>query len=124
MPSIQEHTQTAERFAAMYAAIPAEFPEGRALALFYSSLHFIEAAAATEQPAVHNRTHAVREQWLMNNHPRMVRFYLPLWQESEKARYLAGGAFIMNASAVEEFLRKKHHVAIERWARAIILPTP
>src|SRR5262249_42877355 len=55
----------------------------------------------------------------------MWKFYEPLWQNSEKARYLAFGGFTMNAEAVENFLRKKHHVAIERWAHAQLgIPQP
>jgi hypothetical protein len=54
----------------------------------------------------------------------MWRFYHPLWEASEKARYLAGGAFTLDASAVEHYLRKRHHAAIEKWATNHLPPAP
>jgi hypothetical protein len=114
MPSTSEHLATAKRFRAMYDAIPPEFPEGRALALFYSAMHYVEAVAALSKKD--NRVHPQRKQFIIENHPTMWKFYEPLMQSSEKARYMTGGAFTMNAAAVEDYLRKKHHVAIERWA--------
>jgi hypothetical protein len=89
-------------------------PEGRALALFYSALHHVEAVAAAS--GKHLRTHRQREDFLKNEHPKMWKFYRVLWQASEQARYLADGGFTMNSSAVEDYLRKKHHTALELWA--------
>lgn len=50
----------------------------------------------------------------------MVRFYSHLWKISEQVRYIAGHAFTMNSSAVEENLRKKYHFAIEQWSAKIV----
>jgi hypothetical protein len=119
MPSIKEHLETAERFQRLFEAIPDDFPDGRALALFYSALHYVEAVAAATAPPRHNRIHHQREEWIMNNHPTVWKHYHPLWENSEKARYLAGGPFVMNASAVNNYLKSKH-LSLEKWARAIL----
>lgn len=118
MPSSQDHVKSAKRFRDLYDAIPAEHVEGRVLALFYSALHHIESVAGSETPSRHNKNHAERREWIMKSYPKMWKFFQPLWQESERVRYLLAGGCHLAPSAVEEFLRKKHHVAIERWAHA------
>lgn len=116
MPELKDHLATARRYRTLYDAIPPEHPEGRALALFYSALHYIEAVASLA--GKHCRVHREREEFIRKSHPALWKFYHPLWSASEQARYLAGGAFTMNADAVEHYLRRKHHLAIEKWAGA------
>jgi hypothetical protein len=118
MPTLAEHRATAKRFLELYYAIPEDHPEGRVLALFYSALHHVEAVAAASGKDC--RTHRQREDFIQKNHIKMWKFYRPLWAASEQARYLAGGAFTMNSEAVENFLRKKHHHALEQWSAAML----
>lgn len=116
MPDLKDHLATARRFRSLYDKVPAEYPDGRALCLFYSALHYVEAVAASA--GRHCRVHRDREDFIRRSHGKMWKYYHPLWSASEQARYLAGGAFIMNSDAVEHYLRKSNHHCIERWAEA------
>jgi len=114
MPSQAKHKETADRFLRLYEAIPEEFPEGRAIALFYCALHLIEMVAATENR--HCRNHFLRGRYIRSEHRHIWKFYRPLQEASEHARYLAGGGFTMTAEQVESVLRRKYLAAIEQWA--------
>lgn len=86
MPSIEQHLDKADRDLDAYNAIPEDFPEWRAVALFYSAVHSIEALCATGG-SIHV-DHYAREETVKTEHPQLWPRYVRLKQESEKARYL------------------------------------
>ena len=48
MPALANHKAAAKRFLSLYEVIPGDYPEGKAIALFYAALHLVEAVAASE----------------------------------------------------------------------------
>ncbi len=106
MPTIEQHLDKADRDLDAYKAIPEGFPEWRAVALFYSAVHSIEALCATGG-SIHI-DHYAREKTIKKEHPKLWPRYIRLKQESEKARYLTRrhrkALFSLNASQVDKQL--------------------
>jgi uncharacterized protein YigE (DUF2233 family) len=89
--------------------------------LFYSALHVLEAAFASE--GRHNPTHQVLELYVKERHSMVWPAYHRLQSESMKARYLQGGAFAMNAAAVHGDLYRKKWREVRRYVRTLLGPS-
>lgn len=85
--------------------------------LFYAALHVVEGALASE--ARHNTTHSDRELYLKERHGKVWPPYHRLQTESMKARYLQGGAFLMNARSVDSELRRGKFREVVRYCRGL-----
>lgn len=116
MPSLDAHLAAVESNLAAYDAMPEAIPDWRAVTLFYTGVHLVEAYGAVLD--VHNNTHAQREPFVRTQLRDVWKQYLRLRNESLKARYLAlpvqGGTpllrateFSLSAAQVHEQLRKK-----------------
>lgn len=116
MPALASHKAAANRFLSLYEKIPGDYPEGKALMLFYSALHLVEAVAASD--GVHHRTHQQRRAFIESKYRDMWKHFRPLVEAAERARYLPDG-FAMNSEQVEHQLRRKCYRAIECWAAKI-----
>lgn len=122
MPALAQHKAAAKRFLSLYEAIPGDYPEGKAIALFYSALHLVEAVAASQ--GVHNRTHSDRRNYITDNHRSMWQHFRPLWEASEQARYMADGGFKMNSEQIEYQLRRRRLRAFELWSAKLLGDEP
>lgn len=71
--------------------------------LFYAGLHRLEAAFAVHN--IHKRTHVKRDEFLRRHCRQVMKPYMRLKNESLKARYLQGGLFSLDSSAVKSQLR-------------------
>lgn len=115
MPSVKAHKQQAERNLAFYESISSDFPDWKAVALFYAALHVVEMVAT--DAGLSQRNHDDREhKFLRPHHPKIWQAYRPLFAASRRGRYLAGDQFDMTAPQVEEQLRKKKFHTIVYWA--------
>ena len=133
MPSPEAHLNKADRDIKAYQAIPPEYPEWRAAALFYAAVHFVEALAVTEQsPHVE---HSARERWVRKQHPTIWAAFSRLKQESEKARYLTlrayavdadwqQGAFSLSPEQVDKQLYRGCVIQIRDYVRARVQAAP
>jgi len=118
MPDLASHKAAAEKFHSLYLAIPGDYPEGKAIALFYCAVHLIELIAASE--GIHNRNHADRERYIRNNHSKYWKHYRPLRDASEQARYLARSGFTMTSEQLDLQLYRRRFAAIRELAVATL----
>ncbi len=74
MPELNQHLTLAdsnERFAESIAALPTRFPDWEIIALFYSTLHYVDAFLSTQ--GVHPRNH--------DNRIASIRRYTNAWED-------------------------------------------
>lgn len=133
MPSPEAHLSKADPDLKAYQAIPPEYPEWRAAALFYAAVHYVEALAVTERsPHVE---HYARERWVRKQHRNIWAAFSRLKQESEKARYLTlrryavtadweQGAFSLSAEQVDKQLYHGCIIQIRDYVRARVQSVP
>jgi hypothetical protein len=121
MPTRRQHRAAAARHLLAYRFNVQRFPGWSATMLFYAALHISEAVF--EQEGQHCTNHGDRARYIKERHKPLWSSYHRLQNESEKARYLEGGAFLLTPSQVEHELRKGQLTKIRKYLRELLLPT-
>lgn len=114
MPTEQQHTKAANEHLEAANRALAKDPGWSAVMLFYAGLHRLEAAFAVHN--IHKRNHVERDAFLKRHCWQVIKPYMRLKTESLKVRYLHGGLFSMNSSAVKSQLRDDKYQAVVKAA--------